>query len=183
MAVVPNTEPEKYGGASSTTDGVITGFVRRGSTGAVVSLHRCAGGGGRGVRVGARQSRTNRSRTLYPALIAARARLRPRVRLPAEFFDIGTPADYLDVAALGGARAGTRAARRRAQRRSDGAHRALDPVGRCGGGSGRDAARVHRHRRRARASGHVVARGQPARATASSHDRARRIGELAIAAL
>ena len=95
MAVVPNTEPMKYGGALVDENDIITGFVARGST--APSWHVI------GVQV-AEMDAFNEVpdnvpyesvRTLYPALIAARTGAVRAFRCRAEFFDIGTPGDYL----------------------------------------------------------------------------------------
>jgi NDP-sugar pyrophosphorylase family protein len=95
MAVVPNTEPEKYGGALVDDDGAITGFVRRGAHDA--SWHVI------GLQVVEAEAFATvpenvpfeSVRTLYPALIAARRGAVRAFRCRAEFFDIGTPGDYL----------------------------------------------------------------------------------------
>jgi mannose-1-phosphate guanylyltransferase len=95
MAVVPNTEPMKYGGALVDGNDVITGFVPRGST--ATSWHVI------GVQVAEMEAFRDvpdnvpyeSVRTLYPALIAARAGSVLACRCRAEFFDIGTPGDYL----------------------------------------------------------------------------------------
>jgi len=97
MAVVPNTEPMKYGGALVDDSDVITGFVARGSS--QPSWHVI------GVQV-AEMDAFNEVpdnvpyesvRTLYPALIATRAGAVRAFRCSAEFFDIGTPGDYLST--------------------------------------------------------------------------------------
>jgi len=97
MAVVPNTEPMKYGGALVDENAVITGFVPRGSS--QTSWHVI------GVQV-AEMDAFNEVpdnvpyesvRTLYPALIATRAGAVRAFRCTAEFFDIGTPGDYLST--------------------------------------------------------------------------------------
>jgi NDP-sugar pyrophosphorylase family protein len=95
MAVVPNTEPEKYGGALVDDSGAITGFVRRGSRD--TSCHVI------GLQVVEAEAFASVPEnvpfesvlTLYPALIAARPGAVRAFRCRAEFFDIGTPGDYL----------------------------------------------------------------------------------------
>lgn len=95
MAVVPNTEPLKYGGALVDENDVITGFVRSGST--TPSWHVI------GVQVAEVDAFNDvpdnapyeTVRTLYPALIASRPGAIRAYRCRAEFFDIGTPGDYL----------------------------------------------------------------------------------------
>ena len=113
MAVVPNTEPEKYGGALVDDDDVITGFVRRGET--QPSWHVI------GVQVAEHDAFDSvpenvpyeSVRTLYPAFITSRAGAVRAFRCSAEFFDIGTPSDYLSTSLLLERReGGQRAARR-----------------------------------------------------------------------
>jgi NDP-sugar pyrophosphorylase family protein len=95
MAVVPNTEPGKYGGALVDEDGVITGFVPRGAD--RPSWHVI------GVQVAEMDAFADvpdhvpyeSVRTLYPALMAKRRGAVRAFRCEAAFFDIGTPADYL----------------------------------------------------------------------------------------
>jgi NDP-sugar pyrophosphorylase family protein len=106
MAVIPNTEPMKYGGAVVDDDCVITGFVGSGSTSP--SWHVI------GVQVAEMEAFTDvpdnvpyeSVRTLYPALIAARPGSVRAYRCQAEFFDIGTPGDYLATALQFSAREG-----------------------------------------------------------------------------
>jgi NDP-sugar pyrophosphorylase family protein len=107
MAVVPNAEPLKYGGALVDDDGSITGFVRRGST--QPSWHVV------GVQVAEAAAFASVPAdvpyesvlTLYPALIAESRGAIRAYRCAAEFFDIGTPADYLETSLLLAARDGT----------------------------------------------------------------------------
>jgi mannose-1-phosphate guanylyltransferase len=97
MAVVPNTEPDKYGGAVVDGDGIITGFAKRGS--AEGSFHVI------GVQVAEAEAFASvppdvpfeSTRALYPSLIASRPGSIRAFHATAEFFDIGTPADYLDT--------------------------------------------------------------------------------------
>src|SRR5262245_11202790 len=115
MAVVPNSEPLKYGGALVDDDGSITGFVRRGSP--KTSWHVV------GVQVAEAAAFASvpddvpyeSVLTLYPALIAGRPGAIRAFRCEAEFFDIGTPADYLETSLLLAARdrTGTSGARTR----------------------------------------------------------------------
>jgi mannose-1-phosphate guanylyltransferase len=97
MALVPNTEPHKYGGVIVDTDGVVTGFVRKGAAGS--SYHFI------GVQVAEAEvfaplpdnTPYESVSTLYPSLIRERAgSIRAHIST-AEFLDIGTPADYLDT--------------------------------------------------------------------------------------
>jgi len=101
MALVPNREPEKYGGVRMGDDGSISGFVTRGAQ-AVGSYHFI------GVQVAEAEAFASLPDNtphesvgaLYPSLMAAR---RGAVRAhvcAAEFMDIGTPADYLQTALL-----------------------------------------------------------------------------------
>ncbi|HLG55826.1 MAG TPA: NDP-sugar synthase [Vicinamibacterales bacterium] len=97
IAVVPNTEPDKYGGAVVDGDGSITGFAKRGS--ADGSFHVI------GVQVAEAEAFASvpsdvpfeSFRALYPSIIASRPGSIRAFHATAEFFDIGTPADYLDT--------------------------------------------------------------------------------------
>lgn len=97
LAVVPPTEPGKYGGVLVDDDGAVTGFARRDASqssyhfvgvqvvdaGAIASIPR----GGAAESIGA----------VYPQLIAAHpGSVRAHI-CSAEFFDVGTPADYLQT--------------------------------------------------------------------------------------
>ena len=100
MAVIPNTEPEKYGGVIVDADGIVAGFVRRGST--ERSYHFIGVQVAEAEAFAALPDNTPHESVaaLYPALMAAR---RGAVRAHvcnAEFMDIGTPADYLRTALL-----------------------------------------------------------------------------------
>ena len=95
MAVVRQTEGHKYGGVRVEQDGAVTGFTRRGST--EPSYHFV------GVQIVETEAFVSLSPgvpaesvlELYPVLIAARPGcVRARV-CDAQFFDIGTAADYL----------------------------------------------------------------------------------------
>jgi mannose-1-phosphate guanylyltransferase/mannose-1-phosphate guanylyltransferase/phosphomannomutase len=106
MAVVPNTEPERYGGVVVDPDGAVRGFVRRGSRES--SYHFF------GVQVAESAAFASVPEdvpyetvaTLYPALIAARPGSIRAFRCDAEYLDIGTPADYLRTSLLVAAREG-----------------------------------------------------------------------------
>ena len=105
MAVVPNTEPEKYSGVGVGPDGAFTGWVPRGSR--EPSYHFI------GVQVAEPAAfasvpadTPSEVRTLYPALVAARAGAVRAFRTQASFIDIGTPSDYLETSLLLAAREG-----------------------------------------------------------------------------
>lgn len=97
MAVIPNTEPAKYGGVVADNRGVVTGFTKAGSTDS--SFHFI------GVQVveGAAfaslpdNKPAETVKDLYPALIASRPGSIRAFMTEAEFFDIGTPRDYFDT--------------------------------------------------------------------------------------
>ncbi len=97
MAVVPNTEPDKYGGVLLDGDGLVRGFVGR--TASEQSFHFI------GVQVaqaeafaGLPDNRPHESvAALYPALIRERPGSVRAFVTQAEFMDIGTPDDYLNT--------------------------------------------------------------------------------------
>lgn len=106
MAVVPNTEPEKYGGVVVEADGSVRGFVRRGSS--ERSYHFF---GVQVVEASAFASVPDNVpyetvATLYPALIAAQPGSVRAFRCDAEYLDIGTPSDYLRTSLLMASREG-----------------------------------------------------------------------------
>ncbi|PYR76752.1 MAG: hypothetical protein DMF87_17500 [Acidobacteria bacterium] len=94
MAVIPNLHPEKYGGAIVDAGGAIAGFGR-----AATSHHFV------GVQVAEKEVfaglpdnvPSESTREVYPALIASRPGSVRAFITEAEFFDIGTPADYLST--------------------------------------------------------------------------------------
>ena len=96
MAVIPNVEPQKYGGVIVDGD-VVRGFARAGS--ADPTYHFV------GVQVASaevfahlRDDVPSESvKDVYPALIASRPGSVRAFVTDAEFFDIGTPADYLNT--------------------------------------------------------------------------------------
>ena len=100
LAVVLNTQPEKYGGVLAGGDGAVTGFAARGAT--VPSFHFV------GVQVAEAEAFTPVSpgtpaeslAGLYPALIRTRPGAVRAFVTSAEFFDIGTPGDYLRTSLL-----------------------------------------------------------------------------------
>jgi NDP-sugar pyrophosphorylase family protein len=100
IAVVPNTEPQKYSGIALDEEGNFTGVVKRGST--ERSWHVV------GVQVADAEAFLSLPenvphesiRELYPSLVAARPGAVRGFRTTAEFFDIGTPADYLSTSLM-----------------------------------------------------------------------------------
>ena len=181
MAVVPNTEPTNTAASRADDDGLHRLRPRADRRRDVVSLHRRSGGRGRGVRVGAGRYRRTRPSRLYPSLIASAARpgaIRA-VRRP-EFFDIGTPADYLDTSLLPRRPRGV-ARRRPFKRHASTARReSSDPS--CGTmWSWKPGAMLREcvvDRWRPRAGGYVVARGDAARADGELAPGERRIDDL-----
>ena len=97
MAVIPNTEPAKYGGVVADDRGGVTGFTRAGSP--EPSFHFI------GVQVveGAAFASlpdnmpAESVKDLYPRLLDARPGSIRAFITDAEFFDIGTPQDYFDT--------------------------------------------------------------------------------------
>jgi NDP-sugar pyrophosphorylase family protein len=97
MAVVPNSEPQKYGGVVVADDGSVIGFARRGST--ELSFHFV------GVQIAEPQAFATvppdvpyeTVGALYPALISQRPGAIRAYRTRGEFMDIGRPSDYLDT--------------------------------------------------------------------------------------
>lgn len=95
MAVVPNTEPEKYGGVLVDVDGTVRGFTKRGS--GETSYH-FVGTQVAGAEAFARLPDGTPHESvgaLYPTLMAERPGCIRAHISSAEFFDIGTPDDYL----------------------------------------------------------------------------------------
>jgi NDP-sugar pyrophosphorylase family protein len=125
MAVVPNAEPAKYGGVVVESDGAVSGFAKRESrTSKVRAAGQELGAAGQDVRadeqsyhfVGVQVANAEAFASLpdnvpsesvaerYPALIAERRGSVRAFVTSAEFFDIGTPADYLRTSLLLSAR-------------------------------------------------------------------------------
>jgi mannose-1-phosphate guanylyltransferase len=106
MAVIPNTEPTKYGGVVVAADGSVCGFVKRGST--EPSFHFV------GVQVADAEAFASVPAgvpyetvgALYPALLTQRPGAIRAYRTSGEFMDIGTPSDYLDTSLTLAAREG-----------------------------------------------------------------------------
>ncbi|HTM02431.1 MAG TPA: NDP-sugar synthase [Vicinamibacterales bacterium] len=106
LAVVPNTEPDKYDGLAVDAAGNVTGRVMRGT--GQPSFHFV---GPQVVECDAFASVPpdvpyETVATLYPALIARRPGAVRAFRCDAEYHDIGTPADYLATSLLIGEREG-----------------------------------------------------------------------------
>jgi NDP-sugar pyrophosphorylase family protein len=106
MAVVPNTEPHKYGGVLVSDDGMVSGFTRKGS--AAPSFHFI------GVQVAEAEAFASLPDNtphesvgaLYPELMKLRPDAIRAYVSGAEFLDIGTPTDYLDTCVRLAAREG-----------------------------------------------------------------------------
>jgi NDP-sugar pyrophosphorylase family protein len=107
MAVVPNTEPDKYGGVAVAEDGSVTGFVRRGSrepSWHFVGVQAAEPDAFESVPVGVPYETVG---ALYPALLSQRPGTIRAYRTTGQFMDIGTPSDYLDTSLRLAAREGT----------------------------------------------------------------------------
>jgi NDP-sugar pyrophosphorylase family protein len=105
MAVVPNIERDKYSGLSADDDGALTGFAKRGAPDNAFHFI--------GVQVAEAESFASlppdvpfETSALYMSLIASRPGSIRVFKATAEFFDIGTPADYLDTSLRIGEREG-----------------------------------------------------------------------------
>jgi NDP-sugar pyrophosphorylase family protein len=105
MAVVPNTERDKYSGLAADRDGRMTGFAKRGSPDNAFHFI--------GVQVVEAEVFASvpanvpfETSTLYTSIVAARPGSIRLFNTSAEFFDIGTPADYLDTSLRIGEREG-----------------------------------------------------------------------------
>ena len=96
MAVVPNTQRDKYSGLSADDTGAVTGFAKRGSP--ENAFHFI---GVQVVEAAAFASVPENlpfdTSTLYTSLITNTPGSIRLFKTSAEFFDIGTPADYLDT--------------------------------------------------------------------------------------
>jgi len=96
LALVPNTEPHRYGGVRLGADGIVTGFVRRGPA-AKGSCHFI------GVQVATAEvfrslqpgAPANSIGGVYDERIASRPGSIRGVVCDAAFWDVGTPADYV----------------------------------------------------------------------------------------
>ncbi len=99
MALVPNQEPDKYGGALVDDAGWVTGFCKRGTPeaarsfhfiGAQVTAHAAFAGIAEGM---AAESVLG----VYPIMMRERAHSVRAFRCEASFLDIGTPRDYVET--------------------------------------------------------------------------------------
>jgi mannose-1-phosphate guanylyltransferase len=100
MAVTPNVTPDKYGGVIVASDGAVVGFTRRGSERAsshFVGLQVVEAAAFASVEAGQPRESVG---SLYPELIASRPGSVRAHACAAEFFDIGTPDDYLRTSLL-----------------------------------------------------------------------------------
>ena len=94
MALVPNTEPHKYGGVLVDADGAVTGFTRRGASEPsyhFIGVQVAEATAFSGLRDGTPYDSVG---ALYPELIRARPGSVRGFICNAAFLDIGTPADY-----------------------------------------------------------------------------------------
>jgi mannose-1-phosphate guanylyltransferase len=100
MAGVPNGDPHKYGGIVASSDGAVTAFAKRGSTEPsyhFVGVQVAHAGAFSSLAAGTPYESVA---ALYPALISEHpGSVRVHV-CDAEFFDIGTPDDYLRTSLL-----------------------------------------------------------------------------------
>lgn len=124
IAVVPNRDPEKYGGVIVDSRGAVTGFSRRGSTDPSYHFIGVQAADAAAFATVAPGAVAESFVSLYPALIRARPGSVRAFVTAASFLDIGTPTDYLqtalrladgDGAVLRGARTHVDAAARVAQ--------------------------------------------------------------------
>ncbi len=95
LAVVPNTEPDRYGGVLVNDDGAVAGFVGRGSARSswhFIGLQVVEASAFAGLPAGAPAESIG---MWYPALIESDPGCVRAVTTRAAFSDIGTPADYL----------------------------------------------------------------------------------------
>lgn len=126
MAVVPNREPEKYGGVLVEADGAVTGFTRRGSSDRsyhFVGVQVANADAFASVTPGeAAESVAH----LYPMLIRTQPGSVRTFVTDAAFLDIGTPEDYLQTSLR--LAAGNGDTLRGARTRVDGAARVEDSV-------------------------------------------------------
>ncbi len=95
LAVVPNTEPHRYGGVLVADDGAVAGFVGRGSdrpSWHFIGVQVVEAGAFEGLPAG---EPAESVAMWYPALLESDPGCVRAVTTQASFSDIGTPADYL----------------------------------------------------------------------------------------
>ena len=107
LAVVDNKEPDKYGGVLIDAEGVVAGFVKRGSP--RPSFHFVGVQAAEAAAFASVPADTpyETVAALYPSLMASRPGSVRAFFSSSEFFDIGTPADYLQTSLLFADREGT----------------------------------------------------------------------------
>jgi mannose-1-phosphate guanylyltransferase len=107
LAVADNQEPDKYGGVLVDAEGVVAGFVKRGSP--RPSFHFVGVQAAEAAAFASVPTDTpyETVAALYPSLMASRPGSVRAFFSPSEFFDIGTPADYLQTSLLFADREGT----------------------------------------------------------------------------
>lgn len=100
MAVLGNKEPDKYGGLLVDAGGVVAGFVKRGSP--QPSFHFVGVQAAEAAAFASVPADTpyETVTALYPSLMASHPGSIRAFFSPSEFFDIGTPADYLQTSLL-----------------------------------------------------------------------------------
>jgi len=94
MAVIPNMDPDKYGGAIVEADGTVSGFAKARNTYHFVGVQVAEAAAFASLPDNIPYESV---RQLYPALIKERRGSVRAFVTEAEFFDIGTPADYLST--------------------------------------------------------------------------------------
>jgi NDP-sugar pyrophosphorylase family protein len=97
MALVPNREPNRYGGVTLTADGTFSGFVSRGEA-AHGSYHFIGVQAAQAAAFGAiPDGRVRNIHSVYHALAEANPGCVRGYLCDAAFWDIGTPADYWET--------------------------------------------------------------------------------------
>ena len=100
MAVIPNVEPHKYGGVVVEAGGAVSEFATAARTDAVRGTYHFVGVQVANADVFAHlrdDVPSDSVKEVYPALISARPGSVRAFVTEAEFFDIGTPLDYLNT--------------------------------------------------------------------------------------
>jgi len=121
IAVIPNTDPQKYSGIAVDEGGAFTGLVKRGAAQPswhVIGFQAAEPEAFASVPPNVPYESIG---TLYPSLIATRPGSVRAFRTTAGFVDIGTPADYLQTSLVLAEREGT-APSAHGRARTDGAH-------------------------------------------------------------